>query len=484
MNERNLILRAAVLASLGAVAGQANAQVDLTSPTAVKFASELPITSTTTLALTNAGSALNLRVPTVSGLSPSATKPMYLKVFLSNGAKFTAAPTLSCSGATAGGDATSYSGGVTFGGANNSNVTFTVVATDGVGGSGASAYMTGASGCVVVANVTVSGSLSPVNVSATFEYTNGAVSTVSGLSGAYITFARGFSAAVSANTASNLTVDAINGATRFTAGGPAITSASAILGYVQAIGNGTAFSANGAATISAGDVMTAATLTVAGNAIGAAIAANGSSGVFLSNLSSCGSVDVVVANSAASSVTFNITAANLTQLSAVSGLTVCANMSGNASQVTTGQLTATLSGATGVSNVTVDLSAGSSNLVNVNQNGSSMNAYFINASTSTNKTSVVRIVNNNSKTANIKATAYAEDGTVLGTASASVGSAAANSMLSLTSADLETKLGFTPAATTTKYRVLFTGDVSGFKVVNFIKDVATGNLTLGQQQDN
>ncbi len=160
MNHRNRPLYAAVAACFGVVAGQAVAAVDLTSSaTSAKFAKELPITSTTTLALTNAGSILDMRMPTVSGFSPSASNPLYIKVALNNGAKFTTAPTLTCSGITggsAGGEATSYTASITFGGAGNSQVTFQVTSI----GAAAAAKLTGASGCVVAgAGVTISGAI-------------------------------------------------------------------------------------------------------------------------------------------------------------------------------------------------------------------------------------------------------------------------------------------------------------------------------------
>lgn len=486
MMQRNLVLKAAVAAALGVVAGQAGAVVTVaSSPTAVKFAKELAITSTTTLALSNAANALDVSLPGVGSLDATSSAPLYLKLALSNGAKFTANPSVSCSAAdaSAGNAATAYTGAVTFGGAGQSNVTFTIFTANQVGTS-AAIMSGGAAACVVTVNgVTVSGSLTDVNMSATYEYTNGAAATVSGVSGAYITFARGYSAGAT-EAAGNLVVDAINGGTRFSAGGAAISSATALLGTVTAMSVAGVFAADGSSLLSASDVVATATLTVSGPAIAAALV-NGSSGVYLSTATNCTANAAVAADSGASSVTFNIsTGGGLVTALSAGTLSVCANVSGNVSTITTGQITAALTVKTGVTNVTADLSAASSNIENITQNGTTMNAYFINASTSTNKTSVVRIINTNSTSASIRATAYSETGTVLGTASSLLGTAAANSMLTLTSADLESKLGFTPAAATTKYRVVIFGNVSGFKVINFVKDVATGNLALGQQQDN
>lgn len=483
MKQQNLVLKAAVAAALGVVAGQAGAVVALPSPTAVKFAAELPSNTT---ALTNAGNALDVSLPGVGSLDATSSAPLYLKLALSNGAKFTNNPSISCSAADASAvnAATAYSGAVTFGGANQSQVTFTIFTATNMGTS--AAIMSGGSAaCVVTINgITVSG-LSDVNMSATYEYTNGAAATVSGFSGAYIDFTRGYSANVNEATGT-VVVDAINGGTRFVTGGGVYATtgaATAILGFLSAMPVASVFAADGASQLSASDAFQTATLTVSGPAIAAALV-NGSSGVYLSTGAvGCGTKDVFAADSAATSVTFNIsTGAGVNALSA-GLLTVCANVSGNNSTITTGQITAALTVKTAVSNVTADLSAASSNIESISQNGTTMNAYFVNASTSSNKTSVIRVINPNSSSASIRGTAYAEDGTILGT-TAVLGTASANGMLTLTSADIETALGFTPSSGTVKYRVVLFANAASFKVINFTRDVATGNLALSQQQDN
>ncbi len=109
-------------------------------------------------------------------------------------------------------------------------------------------------------------------------------------------------------------------------------------------------------------------------------------------------------------------------------------------------------------------------------------ALFVNASTSTNKTSVVRLINTTGSSGTLTATAYDENGNQLGTAGASLGSIAANQSVTFTSANLETLLGFTPSAPTAKYSIYFTATLAGLQLINSTKDIATGALTLSQAQ--
>jgi hypothetical protein len=111
-----------------------------------------------------------------------------------------------------------------------------------------------------------------------------------------------------------------------------------------------------------------------------------------------------------------------------------------------------------------------------------VSALFVNASTSTNKTSILRIINTTNSPGTLSATAYDELGNQLGTANAYLGLAAANQALTFTSAQLESAIGFTPSAPTSKYSVNFATTLSGFDVINYTQDNATGNLTLSQSQ--
>ncbi|MBI3526183.1 MAG: hypothetical protein HY066_16955 [Betaproteobacteria bacterium] len=107
-------------------------------------------------------------------------------------------------------------------------------------------------------------------------------------------------------------------------------------------------------------------------------------------------------------------------------------------------------------------------------------ALFVNAANSPNKTSVIRIINTSNSAGVLTGSAYDELGNPLGTVNASVGSLASNQSLTLTSSQIESAISFTPAAPTAKYSVYFSATVPGFEIINYTRDIATGNLTLSQ----
>lgn len=476
MNQKKNILRAAIAACFGIAAGQAGAVVDISvaTPTGVtKFAKEIPSNTTT---LTNAGNALDLKIAAPAGYAVSTANPFFVKLNLTQGARFAAAPTLVCGTAAVAG---ALSGTLTLGGAATS---FAVFALD-------TSVTTLSGTCSAgMGNITISG-LNNVAVSATVEYKSGLNNAVSGLANSYITFVRGMSAAIN-SADGTVVIDATSGSDSFTTTSNRGVTGLATLGTVQWTMVGTsAVIADGASNVSAGDVLTTASVTVNGPAVAAAIAVNGNSGIFLdAAASACTTKSYTVSASATNSVTFNNV--SLTNLSA--GVNVCINVSGNATVLTTGQFTASVGGTT-VTNVTADFTAASSALETVTANGTSRNAYFINASTSPAKTSVLRIINTGAVSATFTATAYTVDAlgdglpvaaTVLGTANSTLGTVASGGALSLTSAQLETALGFVPSATTVKYRVVISAGTDAMEVLNYTKDVATGAIVLSQSQSN
>jgi alpha-tubulin suppressor-like RCC1 family protein len=109
-------------------------------------------------------------------------------------------------------------------------------------------------------------------------------------------------------------------------------------------------------------------------------------------------------------------------------------------------------------------------------------AWFVSSSTSANKTNVLRIINTSSQSGTLSATVYDENGSLFGSGNISLGSIAARQMFSYTSAQLESALGYTPVSSTAKYRVIFTANVPSLELINFTKDIATGNLALVQAQ--
>ncbi len=113
---------------------------------------------------------------------------------------------------------------------------------------------------------------------------------------------------------------------------------------------------------------------------------------------------------------------------------------------------------------------------------SAAQALFVNASTSANKTSLVRLVNTSGSAGAMTATAYDESGAQLGTSGAILGSMSAYQTRTFSSAELQSLIGFTPASSTAKYAVYFSSDLPAFQVINYTRDVATGALTLSQPQ--
>jgi len=455
--QRNNILRVAVAACFGVAAGQAGAAITVgTSTAGVLFALEVPNNAS----LNNVGNALDIQIPSISGLVPTGTTPMYVKIDLLNGAVWGAAPTLNC-----GGTAAQTAGTIDLGGTvGASNVTFRVTA--------GSTTLTGF--CTAVASlITVSGTTNKT-VSAVIEYTNGAIQVAVPKTGPYISFTRGLSVVVTAPT--TVQVDATSGSDNWVIGTNVTVGTASIGGiyYGANIGtNGVSAFNSAMATIDATSAIVTATLTVSGPAIAASIA-RGLTGMYLSNNVNCAAAATAAFTNSASST--SVTFANLTAAELSAGLFICATVPGNV-VISTGQLTATLVGTKLAATQTVDTSASSNNLANATANGSTRNAYFVNASTSTSKTSVVRLINKSGVAGTITATAYNEAGTVLGNANSSMGTLTANQMMTKTSAELETALGFTPSGPTVKYSVVFSGALPSFELLNFSKDVS-GAITL------
>jgi hypothetical protein len=109
-------------------------------------------------------------------------------------------------------------------------------------------------------------------------------------------------------------------------------------------------------------------------------------------------------------------------------------------------------------------------------------AWFVSSSTSANKTNVLRIINTSNRSGTLTASLYDENGNLFGSGNTSLGAIASRQMFSYTSAQLENALGYTPPSPTAKYRVVFTANLPALELINFTKDIATGNLALVQAQ--
>ncbi len=476
MNQSNNILRAAVAMCFGAMVGQAHAVLDLTPSTptgTIKVAKE---NASNVLLVTAVGQSTDIKVAVPTGYAVTAANPLYVKLNLTGGASFVANPTLGCGTAAV---ANAAAGTLQLGGAGTSFAVYTIASTD-----------TTVSGTctAAVGNITLAAGQATVGLSATVEYKNGLNNTVTGVLANYVTFTRGMTATVN-SAAGSVVVDATSGSDNFDPSTSNKGASLALLGDVQwtQIGSSAADLTN-AANVSAGDVITTAFVTVSGPAIAAALAANGNSGVFLQAglAAACTTRSYTVSASATNSVTFNNV--SLTDISA--GVSVCLNVSGGTTVIGVGQMTATVSG-TAKSSVTADFSATTGNaLETLTSNGTTLNAYMVNASTSAAKTSILRLINTGAVSATFTATAYAEDlgvadgnpvaFTTLGTANSTLGTVAAGGALNLTSAQLESKLGFTPSATGSKYRVVISAGTNSATILNYTKDTATGAIVLSQ----
>ena len=463
MEQKGNILRLAVAACFGVAAGQAGAAILGTSNTT--WALEINSNST----IVQANTELQIVLNSIATLVPNHNvTPMFVKVSLLNGAFWgSTAPGILCQ-ANSGGSATLVTGSIDFGGVQGgSTVTFRV--TGGLAG-GTAASMTGV--CTVSAtSITVSG-LTTKTVSAEVSYTNGGVIATTAQVGNYITFARALSTVVSAPTVA-VVVDATSGSDNWAAGSN-LTVGTAEIGHVTYSYNGTTGLNSAGLTIDASSALNTAVLTVSGPGIAASMA-QGVTGMYLSTVSGCGATVLTGAFTNSASIT-SVTFAGLTAGDVSAGVFICAVVPGNV-VITTGQLTATLTGTPSSATRTLDMTAPSNNIANLTANGTTRNAYFVNASTSTAKTSVLRIINRSGISGVLTATAYNEAGTLIGTANSALGTLFANQMMTKTSADIETALGFTPVSATAKYSVVISGALPSMEVLNFSKD-ANGTITL------
>jgi len=456
-NHKLKLLNVAVLACFGVAAQQAGAAVDISSGgtnTPIKVANEK--TSALTIA------ANKITVDAFSGLNTKVA-PLTVRFDLIGGLKFATAPKLGCD--KNGSAASSGAVSAIVGGSNNSNVTFQV----------ASGILSAVPTCTLSATYKTTGSLANKSVSATLSYAVGGVTTSHSRSGAFITFTKAM--ATKFTPGGTVKVDATKNAQKFVSANSA-SLLTASLGRVQFSASTVIKSAAGG-NVSASLTLSTANITVSGPSLAAGFTAVSGQVYLVPTAQSCvaGSPVTTYSSKSGTSVTFN----SVPLLDLNKGFKVCMSVNGKTT-IPTGAITATVT-AVPLTNYAVDTTATSNALTTVASNGGTMNAYFINASNSTSKTSVIRIINTAGYDSTVlTGTAYAEDGTVLGTAGASLGTVKKNGMLTLTSADIESKLGITGLTPTAKYRLVISSDMTSFKVINFSKDVASGSVNIAQQQ--
>ena len=482
MTYQKRVLCAAVVAGLGlASTGASAATVDLGATTIapIKVANSIPANTTT---LGGGGEVIRIKTATgYNGFVAKTTNPVYVKFNLTNGAKFSTDQTLvmSCSGLS-GSETETTAGdvGIQAGGGGFDNVTFIVTAVSGSSGAfGASAYCTLSAGTAL----TIATGFNNVNVSATFEFTNGlSQGSAAGGNGTLISFVNAFTATIDGGTATTALVDATSGSDNWVLGNNK-TQATAVLGSLSMdVGVATALTATLAGNITLAEALSTGSITISGPAVQALKTVASSRGLFLSDAAGCADANIATAyaSTATNSVTFN----NVTPAQLTSTAFICGMVSGNTTQISTGQLTAQVGG-TAASNVTITFPA-AGNIQNVGTNGTTKNAFLMHNSTSTTKTSVVRVINNGANAGQLFATAYDGAGNVCGTAGTSLGSINVGQMLTFTSANLQTTLGCTPTNSTDKYRIVFFGGLTSFKVLNHAKDTTGTGFTLSQSQDD
>jgi len=454
MQSKNNVLRLAVLAALTAGSMGANAALiaqDAAAFTAVKFASESPTTGTTLTATTQftVGS-------TTTSFAPTAGQSLQVTVDLTGGAKFVAAPTMTCRDGTAGNN--SAAGTLNLGGAGSNQAVFTLASA---------AWGTAAqiSQCVVTATtVSVTGAHADVNMGLSYLYGNLASSQASG---ALITFVTGLSAgkAVGADV-----VALVTGGFLAVSGG----SASTVINVGDAFwnGNGTANSATLGSTVELGTILgaTSGTITVAGNALQAAKA---TAGVFLvTAAANCtdgtagGAQAVATAAGGASPITFT----GLTPSDISAGLSVCVQFNGSTA-IPEGSITATVGG-TALTGYSLP-AATTQTLMTVSRNGSSASVMNMPRSTDTDA-GFLRVYNTSSLAGAVTATVYDQAGTALATNCSLSSSLASQAALVMSAAQIETACGFT-VPTTGRYRLELAGAFPSMQAQMFAR--SAGVLT-------
>ena len=470
MKFKTRILCAAVTACFGLAAQQAGAAttVDLTTG-ATSTPLNLPNENISGQGIA-AGSVL-VQLSTVPGLNVG-TAPLTVRFDLTNGVKFNSTPTLGCDNLASG--ASALVGAVVVGGNATNSVTFNVTS----GATNASATMTTTAMCYLSAAYVTTGNITNKGVSATYSYSIGGVTTQASSTGNFITFSKSLGTTFSPG--GTVTVDATKGGTKFVTAGTvsAVSLTTAALGSFSFGSAGSALS--GTTHLSAATVLSTASVTFTGPSLAAGFSSV-SGDIYLVSGADCTTNAIQSYNSrSGNSVTFN----NFASLSSWdNGPTLCMTVNGS-TQITTGAITGVLT-ATPITGYAVDTSAAANAMTKLGTNGSTMNAFFINASNSTSKTSVIRIIDQSGyDSGTLTGTAYAESGAVLGTANTSLGTVKNNGMLTLTSANIESLLGITGLAPTAKYRLVISSDMNNFKVINYIQDVGTGAIHLAQQQDN
>lgn len=488
---KQTVLGAAIVAGFGMAVAPAFAAVGNgvnlnTGAGVAKIANEIP---SNTAALANTGGALSITLASPTGVIPTNTDPVYIRVNLSGNAKFSAAPSLECTviSGTDSGSSNLATAIIQAGGNGFNYVTFNLNSADAAGiTAGASASWL--SGNCTVSGMTgvniASGGLVSYSVTARTEYKDGASYTTAYLSDkSYITFTKGVDGVASA--ASGLVVDATSGSDNFaSAQSDLLSQTLARLGkyVVTAIGTSAA-SATLGGNISGQDVFSGVTVTVSGAALVAGLAANTSAGVFLSTSAACTDSTGVFSSTANAGTTVTFTGLTTATLAGTTGVFVCMNVSGGTTQIATG---AVYVGSTGTfaANVTTNLS-GMESLITISSNGTTKNAYIVHSPSSTAKATQLWVKNTGATAGAVYVTCYNSAGTAVGTSNSTlISSLAVNELAKKTSSDVFTAINYTGYTATEKFSCVLNGALAGMELVNQTQDTGTGAVTVTQSQTN
>lgn len=358
---KNHILSLAIAATFTGGAGIANAALldnTFATRTTPTVASEAP---TTGIVLTATAQNLTIGGATTP-FNPTTGQNLQVSVVLDNGAKFVAAPTLSCLSSTGSlGSAGTGATTLNLGGAGSNQAVFTMASAAFANTAGI-----GASGCYIsAASISVTGAHNAVNATITYTYGTLASSTVNGT---YISFASGLK--TSADLGNDAVAQVGSGFVSLTG---AITLLSAGTTYWKSAG-----SAGATGDITVSELLTDAlgatsgSITVAGASLGATKVAGG---VWLQTVGSgaCASAGASVYATAAGGVT-PVTFSGLDASAMSTGLNVCMSFTGTTA-IPAGSITATLGG-TAISGYTLPTNTAQT-LMTISHNGTTMVAPLV-----------------------------------------------------------------------------------------------------------
>lgn len=466
MNKRNLVLQTAIAGLFASSGAFAAVDISVSPVVPVKFAQEIIATSAAPVTLTNAGT--NLDLSTNIGYSLSTGEVRYVRMELTNGAKFNAASAVTASDA----------------------VNCTVGAINGLGTSVIYFSLTGAAaGCTNTDTLTVTGNRTVIgnsDVNASYSlYDLPSQAQAGGATGrivndadnAYIDFTASYTAAVTTDSAI-ADVEADTGAFKKFDDTPDDTTATTTEARIAAVDYklaGTVYKADGAAIALADLMATGATgtkLVITGDFSAAQNTADGTytgaalNRVFLSASTTCASVDVAASSVSATGASFNVGATATT-----ANPSLCYKPNGTnqiAASSYTGLLDAVSASAAIYNTADIDLGT----IGSITRNGTELQSPWF--STAAGYTSRFVLTNTGTTAAAYSTSCKVETGNTATAGSGATGTIAAGKQLVLSATDICTFSGNTRGA------VVFTISApnSNIQGVYNIVNATTGSISV------